>query len=147
MSAAERAWALVVSGVLLGLVAWPAVHGRDGFPFSSYPMFAKPRPRVARIPHVVAFTAESRHRPVPPDRLGTDEVMQAFRTVDIAIARGDAEALCQRVRATLAGDTAWADAVRIEVREDWFDVIAYWRGDRKPRKQKIAASCPRGASP
>ena len=44
-----RLWSYFVGVTLLGLVAAPALRNatEDGFPFSTYPMFARPRSKVS----------------------------------------------------------------------------------------------------
>lgn len=145
-----RAYPTAVSALLLAAVlaplAWPP--GRDSFPLSPYPMFARPRPRVATIPHVVARMADGRALVVPPEHLGTDEVMQAFVTVQRAVARGPAAALrlCRRVAASVATDPAFAGLRAVEVRTDAFDVLAYFTTSRRPLRGRTHARCrPDGA--
>jgi hypothetical protein len=126
---------------MLGAVGWPAVTQVDGFPLSNYPMFSQPKPRVARIAHVIGFSSTGPDRPLPPAALGTDEIMQASQTVRRAIERGEADRLCSSTAATIANLSQYADIERLEVRFDWYDTVAYWKGERKPRRVEIAARC------
>jgi len=139
---AERAWAMGVSVAMLSAVAWPAVRGTDGFPLSNYPMFSQPKDPVARVFHVVGHSQRGDHRPLPPEALGTDEIMQAFQTVKLAIRSQSAAELCERVARTIHRDPAYDDLDRLEVRTDSFDTVAYWFGDRRPRHTEVAAACP-----
>lgn len=142
----ERLWAALVSTLVLGAVAWPAVHGRDSFPLSTYPMFSKPKSATAEVYHVVAHSTERRHRPVPPALVGTDEIMQAFQTIKIAIRSGESDPLCAEIAARVARRPEYVDIDRLEVRIDTFDTVGYFSGDRRPQASEVFAVCsvPRG---
>jgi hypothetical protein len=146
LAAGERWFAVAFSLVTIGAVLAPIVYDEDDFPLSNYPMFSHAREPVARIHHVVGYSSEGRHRPVPPEALGTDEIMQAYQTAKLMIGRGPdaARALCERTAAYVAAEDSLADLERLEVRIDWFDTIAYWKGDRTPKKTHVAATCPTG---
>lgn len=145
MKPVERVRALAISVALLVLVFSPLMSSKphDDFPLSNYPMFSKPRNyRNTKIRHVVAFDAQGAGRPVPPRLVGTDEVMQASQTVRIAVRKGAAPDLCESVAQRVAqagGD--WADVVRIEVRRDHYDAIAYFEGDTRSRGGRVYAEC------
>lgn len=133
-------------GLLLA-VLYPILRDppRDGFPLSNYPMFSHGRRDAqTELGHVVGFSREGRHRPVPPELLGTEEIMQAYQTVRVAIRRGHAKALCQRTAERVQAEPAFADLERLEVRTDTYDALAYFDGDTKPRATRIHARCPVG---
>lgn len=139
-----RAWGLGVALVVIGAMLYPLVPNRDSYPLSNYPMFSTNKPSQAKVFHVVGFSSQGRHRPIEPDFLGTDEVMQAFQTVRLA-ARGGrdrSEALCRRVASELTTHEAYRDLTHLEVRIDHFDTIAYWKGDRTPSETRVIARCP-----
>jgi len=145
--------ALLAAG-LLGATLWPLTRhpSAEGFPLSTYPMFASHRPRLQTVDHVVARAgAGGDPAPVRPALLGTDEVMQAVALVRGAIARGPGAAheLCTRVAARIAASTDAADAAltEVEVRSDSYDAVAYFAGDRRARGGRVHARCrvgPRG---
>lgn len=142
--AQRLAVALFGVGLLLA-VLWPILRDppRDGFPLSNYPMFsADRRTAEADIGHVVGFSREGRHRPVPPAIVGSEEIMQAFQTVRLAIRRGDAGELCRDAAERVRADPAHADLERLEVRTDSYDALAYFAGDTKPRRTQVHARCP-----
>ncbi len=147
---AQRLWVGVVSVGLLVAVLWPILRDppRDGFPLSSYPMFSADRRSAdAEIGHVVGYSREGRHRPLPPALLGSEEIMQAHQTVRVAIRRGYARDLCQRAAARVRADPDHADLERLEVRTDHYDALAYFAGDTKPRSTRVHARCSVGADP
>lgn len=141
----QRVWVAAFSLGLLFAVLSPILRGRpkDGFPLSNYPMFSADRRSAdAEIGHVVGFSREGRHRPVPPELLGTEEIMQASQTVRVAIRGGFAADLCRRTAARVQADPKHADLERLEVRTDWYDALAYFAGDTKPRRTHVHARCP-----
>jgi hypothetical protein len=149
MTATRRARLLLalVGFALLGLTLAPLRRPprADGFPFSTYPMFATHRPRLQTVAHVVGIAPSGAEAALRPALLGTDEVMQAVATVRRAVAAGPAgaERLCARVAAAVARSGAPADAAvaRVEVRSDTFDAVAYFAGDRRPRDGRVHAAC------
>ena len=133
---------LVVMGAVLAPLARDA--SRDGFPLSTYPMFAESRRDTkARIRHVVAHSREGRHRPVPHELVDTEEVMQAHQTIDAAIKGGDATALalCERAAVRVAEADGFADIDELEVRSDHYDVLTYFEGERRPYRTRVHARC------
>jgi hypothetical protein len=140
--AQHRAFAGVVWLATIGAMLWPLVHGSDGFPLSNYPMFSREKDPVAVIHHVIAVSDAGNHRPLRPEHLDTDEIMQASQTAKLAVQGRGADDLCRRAAANVGADAAYADAMQLQVRVDWFDAIEYWNGDRKPRRAVVAATCP-----
>ncbi len=141
----EGAWAVVVGLALVGAMArplaWP--KGRDDFPLSPYPMFARPRPRTAAIPHVVVRTRDGRALVAAPRHLGTDEIMQAFVTAARAARGGPGAAarLCREVLGRVVDDPAYGPVASVEVRTDVFDVVDYFTRSRRPIRGTVHARC------
>lgn len=103
----------VVCGALMTAVISPAILREptdDGFPLSTYPMFAIRRPTTLTITYAVT---EPRH-PIAPDFIGSTEPLQAMAILDHAVHKPDtAKALCERIAARIAGEYPDATAVRI----------------------------------
>ncbi len=139
-----RRAAAIAFAVVLVAVLWPIAGGRDGFPFSNYPMFSGDRPREVTVHHVIGRNAAGRGRPLPPRALGTEEVMQASQTARFAARNAERAAdLCRRVAANVQGlGSAWADVVEVELRVDVFDAVEYWETQRIPRRGETIARCP-----
>jgi hypothetical protein len=130
-------YAWLVSGVLLALVLSPLLGpaDADSFPWSSYPMFAHGRAdAISQVNHLVAFDAEGARRPVPPQLVANDEVLQADATLRRAIRGGRKTrvALCRKVAARVADEPDWADIVRLELLTEKFDALRYFSGDTAP---------------
>lgn len=131
------------AGLLLA-VLWPILRDppKDGFPLSNYPMFSADRRNAdAAVGHVVGFSREGRHRPVSPEMLGTEEIMQAHQVVSVAIRRSYANDLCERVAQRVRAEPEYADLERLEVRTDHYDALAYFAGETKPRASQVHARC------
>ncbi len=100
-------------GGLALAVGWPALQGHpaDGFPVSSYPMFASDRGRTVVLATAVGRTHDGDERRLGPQAIGGgDEVMLAAEAARLAVRAGPAEArrFCEEVAARLAGDAEWA---------------------------------------
>lgn len=120
---------------------WPALlpAGADGFPFSTYPMFAADRGSVVAIDTVVALDADGEvHRLGPQEVGGGDEVMLAVEAVRRAVDGGEAAALCAEVAAAVDDP----DLQTIEVRTEVRDAVADVRGTAEPIHLVVHASCP-----
>jgi hypothetical protein len=114
----SRAFAAIVSIGLCGAVLEPLVRtpDDDGFPLSTYPMFAAPRSTGLTMVRAEAATRDGR-RPLTPAQLGTGEVMQAFSTLQRAAEAGpDAcAALCAAIAARVARSAADRDVVEVRL--------------------------------
>ncbi len=136
-----RLWAGAVALAMTAAIGWPLVPDEDSFPLSNYPMFSTPKTTQAKIFHVVGFTPDGRGMPLSPSMVDTDEIMQAYQTVKLAIRGGRAQALCEASARRVAGSEDFADVTRLEVRIDVFDAVRYWEGDRSTERTRIVAKC------
>ena len=74
----RRGVATAASVLAVLAVLSPALHERDSYPLSTYPMFSQDRGRVATIPTAVGFRADgSRNRRSPALIAGGIEVIPA----------------------------------------------------------------------
>ncbi len=136
-----KPWAAALALTMTVAILWPIVPDEDGFPLSNYPMFSRPKKTEAKIYHVVGFTPGGAGMPLSPKMVGTDEIMQAYQTVKLAIRGGRAGTLCAEVAGRVAESRDFADVVRVEVRIDVFDAVRYWSGDRSTDRSRIVAKC------
>jgi hypothetical protein len=145
VSARDRAWALVVSGVMVAAVAVPGLRtlleggeAPDGFPLSTYPMFARDPGRVVELATVVAVRPGGQVARLSPQLIaGTDQVIQAGETVRQAIDGGPSStaALCREV----AGGVDPPATIAVVIEEH--DAVAWSAGDREPRDRRVVAEC------
>lgn len=136
-----RIAAAVVSLVLVAATLWPlALDPRDdGFPLSTYPMFASRRPTQQTYRYALGETARGERRTLTPMLLGTAEVLQAIRVIDRAVADGRAEIakLCSAVAERVAADDERADVVAVRIVAGTHDAVEYLARDRVGRELEL----------
>lgn len=146
----ERVRAYALSAVMLAAVGWPAFcePSQDGFPLSTYPMFAQRRGRVHEVVSARAVAADGNAVLVPPALIANAETMQAIRTLSRAIRAGEREAqlLCARIAERLAAvdDGALQRATRVELVTERVDAIDYLAGRAEAELVRVHARCPVG---
>ena len=147
----ERTDFAVVATIVVALVVVsPALSDkpRDGYPLSTYPMFAWEMKRVASVEHAVYFREGSTEAlPVAPRFVGTDEVLQARATIARAIRKGSERQaeVCAEIAGRLAKDGS-TGARAVELRTGTYDAVAYFTEDRRePQKNVIHLRCAVGA--
>jgi hypothetical protein len=120
----------------------------DSFPLSTYPMFSWGRhdARTA-VERAIGVDSRGERRPIPPRLVGSEEVLQAKATLAQSIRQGAraARALCRGVAARVAEDDRYADVVKVEIRTDTFDAVAFFDGHETPVDSKLHATCKVGA--
>lgn len=144
MAGAGSRWTTKAVLLWVGLTAavlYPIIPDEDGFPLSNYPMFSTPKGTAAKIYHVVGFTADGRGYPLSPEMVGTDEIMQAYQTVKLAIRGGRAAVLCKEAASRVAQSRDFAEITQLQVRIDVFESVRYWEGDRSTSKTRVLAKC------
>ncbi|WP_437649078.1 hypothetical protein [Sorangium sp. So ce362] len=146
----RKAYAYGVTAGLVLLMLAPLFRRPpvDSFPLSTYPMFSWGR-HDARTPVERAIGVDSRgeRRPIPPRLVGSEEVLQAKATLAQSIRQGAraARALCRGIAARVAEQDRYADVVKIEIRTDTFDAVAFFDGQEAPVDSKLHATCKVGA--
>lgn len=114
----------------------------DGFPFSTYPMFAqrRDRPRL----HVAEGVTDQRQTiPLPPELVANGPVMQALGTLQRAAARGSValKPLCQRIASNVAASPKFANVRRVQLVAARFDPIRYFEVGRQPEEREVLQRC------
>lgn len=132
--------------VLVALVvAWPALRRppTDGFPLSTYPMFASDRGAESVVATAVGRTADDERVRLTPEVLaGTDEPMLAISTARRAVAADDAHTWCAEVAARARGSShGGAPLVAIEVVVETHDAVAHFVDDAPPLDVEVRATC------
>ena len=127
--------------VLAAIVAAPALvsSGYDSFPFSTYPMFARDRARVASVSTVVVRDEDGNTERLSSGLIGgTQEPMLAMEAVSKAIDRDEADAFCHEV----AGRAARSGIHGIlEVVDEAYDTLDWFSGDHAPIRRVVRATC------
>lgn len=148
----ERARALAVTAASAALVLSPlareATESTDDFPLSHYPMFsASGIGHEVEVSSVRLVARGGEESPAPLSWVGSPEPMVAKNIVRDAISRGEADRLCEAVRAKADGGVA-----SVRVVTTTFDARTYFdarapRG-REPIRRVVHAACAaRGAQP
>ncbi|MBA3395904.1 MAG: hypothetical protein H0T89_24950 [Deltaproteobacteria bacterium] len=113
-----RVAAAVVSVVLIGATLSPLARkpADDGYPLSTYPMFAWRRPTKLTMSYPLGVTARG-PRYLSPGIIGSFEVLQARAIVERAVAKGGKEVamLCERIAARVATTPRFADVTAIRI--------------------------------
>lgn len=125
----NRVGAAVASVVLLGATLSPLVRSPrdDGFPLSTYPMFAWKRPTKLTMSYAIGETAAGERRYLTPRVVGSGEVLQARAIVERAVSKGGREltAFCAKVAGRVAELPQFADVTRIRVLSGTHEAIEF----------------------
>lgn len=144
----SRAFALIASGVLVGAALSPLARepADDGFPLSTYPMFAWPRPTLVTMSYPLGVTAGGGRRYLSPALIGTGEVLQALAIVERAVGRPDElPRLCDAIARRVAARRAYADVVAIRVVTGWHEAVELLARDRLGTEiERVRCDVPRG---
>ena len=134
-----RAVAGLVSIALIGATLSPLARdpNDDGFPLSTYPMFAHDRPRQLALAYALGFTATGERRYLTPRIIGSVEVLQALRILDRALRdRRELDALCKRIAARVGADADYRDVVVIKIVRGTHDVVDFLVRDQLGAEQE-----------
>ena len=136
-----RIAAAVISIGLVAATLWPVTKDPrdDGFPLSTYPMFASKRPTVQTYRYALGETAAGERRILSPRMVGTGEVLQALRILQRGIAGGRDEAvgLCAAIAARVAREDAFREVVAIRLVRGTHDAVEYLARDRVGREVEL----------
>ena len=124
-----RVAAATVSIALIAATLSPLLRAPtdDGFPLSTYPMFAWKRPTKLSMSYPIGETATGERRYLVPRTIGSGEVLQARAIVERAVAKGGPELaqLCQKIAANVSRAPRFADVVRIRMMSGTHESIDY----------------------
>jgi hypothetical protein len=138
----NRRYAAAVLALFVGAVFAPTALGRpDSFPLSTYPMFAKHRGQ----PEIVKFVAvtDRGEVAVPPDVLGTGEVLQAKALLG-QVARKSAKqrlAFCKQTANRAAPTPLAANWQELRLLQVRYDPIGYFEGGGAPLSERELTRC------
>lgn len=97
----QKVLVAVASCVLVLVTLSPVLRGNpydDGFPLSTYPMFASVRSIEHRMSYALGVTRTGERRVLSPRLVGSGEVMQAYRIVEqAASSKAKAQQLCRAI--------------------------------------------------
>ena len=138
----RRARILITAGVVGALVA-PVVFDRDGFPFSTYPMYSRVRPDVLTFATAQAVDADGTATTLTLGIIGdSDDPLIVAGELRDAIRNGRADQRCDEIASRAAG---WRGlprgAARIEVVTERHDVVAQVEGGPSLIERTVHAAC------
>jgi hypothetical protein len=102
----------------------------DGFPLSTYPMFAQPRTTHYTEDYALGVDRKGVTRPLPVETSGSSEVLQAAALYEDAVHGGGKQLgpLCSAVAQRVVADPALHDVVAVRIVEGTHDVLALLAG-------------------
>lgn len=115
----------------------------DSYPFSTYPMFARVLSKP-RLTYAEGVTASGKGTRLPPSMLGSDEPMQAMRTLKLA-ANGGRRALkrlCEAVAERVGNERDYAEVLQVRLVRAQFDPVAYFEVGPSPETEESLVRCP-----
>lgn len=135
---------LFCAGVGVAMLS-PLLRQVDGFPLSTYPMFARPRGPTTRIHTVLGITAEGAAEVLNPTLIGGDPWSTLAADVADAASRSRSRrrALCETVASRIRVDPDRASRyVELNFVAEVYDAPAYFHGQTEAVSRKVLASCP-----
>ena len=104
----------------------------DGFPLSTYPMFATKRQTVQTFHYALGVTRDGQRRTLSPELVGTGEVLQALQVIDHAVGGGKGAmlSLCETIATRVAADEDFANVAAIRIVRGTHDAVHYLAEDK-----------------
>lgn len=134
----------MTGGVVAALVA-PVLLDRDGYPLSTYPMYARARAESVVLATAQGIDGAGARQQLSAGEIGaSDDPLIVAGELREAIARGRAEERCAEIAARVARRSAGAAAsgvVTIEIVTERHDVIARAGGDDSLLGREVHADC------
>ena len=127
--------------MVVAAVVMPALRQspRDGFPLSTYPMFASDRGREVAVATAVGVRGPDDVVRLDPITIAdSDEIMLAAATVRRAVRTGAEARLCAEIADRLAGDTVLQ---AVEIRTETYDAIRYLADETAPDAITVHTRC------
>ena len=123
----NRVTAAIVSVVIVLAVLEPLLRKPwdDGFPLSTYAMFAFERPTELTMDYALGVTATHEKRTLTPAIVGSAEVLQALTIFERARSRGELPQLCATIADRVATVERYADVIEIWIVSGTHDAVDY----------------------
>jgi hypothetical protein len=119
----------------------------DGYPLSTYPMFASARPTKLTMSYPLGVTADGGRRWLSPALIGSVEVLQARAIVERAVGRREElAALCAQIAKRVAAHPGYRDVTAIRFVTGTHDAVDFLVRDRLgPERDRGRCEVPRAA--
>jgi hypothetical protein len=129
---------------LVFVVASPLLRDplNDGFPLSTFPMFAEPLAEPAFYSAEGVRPDRSRVM-VPPEIIANGAAMQAVQTLEAAHGQGlgALRQLCERIAKQVPEDPKLGEVQRVEIVSTRYDPIAYFVSAPGPGERQVLHKC------
>ncbi len=144
-----RVFAVAVSIVMIGATLSPLARDPydDGFPLSTYPMFASKRPTVLTFHYALGEGGAGERVTLNPALVGTGEVLQAMRVIDRAVGggRGETMKLCEAIARRVESDPEFSNVVTVRIVTGTHDALDFLVRDKIGREsERLRCAVPRG---
>ena len=130
-------------GVVLA-VASPLLRNAtdDGYPLSTFPMFAKPREQPTFY-SAEGVRADRSRVTISAELIANGAAMQSLRTLRSAHAQGKQtlRQLCERIAKQVPQDAKLQQVQRVEIVSTQYDPIAYFVSGPVPLKRDVLHKC------
>ena len=141
----------VAAAILVGLVIsvllpvneqFRGSHG-DEFPFSWYPMFSRPRPKLEPVHYVLGLSKDGTRHIIHSRYYVRGGMNQARRQLDrLAKKRKTARATCEKAAANVARRRSFDDLTELRVVRGYYDMEKYFSHRIKlPEREDVIWSC------
>ncbi len=142
-----KAFATIVSVVLILLVLSPIVENfkarpADSFPFSPYPMFSRKRKATQTVTYLVGYTEQGERRIVHSRYGGTGGMNQARKQI-VKHAKEEPDKFCRRVADRIVRDDRrrLREIVRLAIVTGEYNLNDCFNGVRAPLAEEVHAIC------
>jgi hypothetical protein len=128
---------------MTALVLSPLVTGAaDSFPISDYPMFAR-RPGQPILFAIVAAADDGGERRLPPDLIGSGEVLQTKALIQRSVQLGPTAMaeLCQATAQRVADSPSGAGLAHVDIERRRYDPIGYFMDGPIPIERERLFRC------
>jgi hypothetical protein len=130
-------WRLTATGLVVLVVASPALRDRDSFPLSTYPVYASARSREMSIVTAVGIQSDGIERRLPMALIArTDDPLIAEQRLRDAVDTGEAGGLCRRI-----ADAAPEGILTVLVVSERHDAVRRAAGEPSQLERIIEARC------
>lgn len=114
----------------------------DSYPFSTYPMFARPLQRP-RLVYAEGWLGHGKAVRLPPQLVANDEPMQAMRTLRLSANDGPValERLCASIAERVARSPEHAAVRRVRIVAAVFDPVRYFESEAASEDKQRLMQC------
>ncbi len=135
-----------MTGAMTAALIAPVVVDRDGYPLSTYPMYARARPATVVLATAQGIDADGDRQRLSAGEIGdSDDPLIIAGELRQAISDGRADERCAEIAARVddrrSSSEASAAVTTIEIVTERHDVIARARGDDGLLEREVHASC------